>query len=214
MLKNLSKNVKITLSILLLFIGLCLFSFTYFKTIKEDVYNKKNMDLMEEQIVLEDIVEEINEPVEVITTETKKENDSNNKIETFTGILEVPDAGLKRGFFDIKSKYNNVKYNIQVIEGSQYPDQENGNLILAAHSGNSSISFFKNLYKLNNGAYAHVTFANKKFTYKLVNIYEEPKDGVVTISRNGSKRCLTLITCTKGNNSTQTIYVFELESIN
>ena len=212
MLRKLSKNVKITLSILLLFIGICLLSFTYFHGIKEDVFNKKNMDLMEQQIVLEDVLEEINEDKTVDVDPTDKKDSDN--IDTYVGILEVPDVNLKRGFFKEESKYNNVKYNITVIKGSTMPDVENGNLILASHSGSSSISFFKNLYKLGNDAYAFVNYGSKRYTYKLVDKYEEPKDGKLTITRNGNKSCLTLITCTKDNNSTQTIYIFELMSIN
>ena len=58
-----------------------------------------------------------------------------------------------------------------------------------------------------------IKYNNKIYTYKIVNIYTEAKDGVVTIYRDERKSCLTLITCTKDDKTTQTIYILELESI-
>ena len=54
---------------------------------------------------------------------------------------------------------------------------------------------------------------NKKYTYKIVKIYDVTTDGTVTIYRDESKTCLTLITCTKDDETKQTIYIFELESV-
>ena len=90
------------------------------------------------------------------------------------------------------------------------PDVKNGNLILAAHRGNSSVSFFDKLYKLNLGDEANVTYNDKVYTYKLVNTYLEAKDGTIAIYRDENKTTLTLITCTRGDKKTQTVFIFEL----
>ena len=45
-------------------------------------------------------------------------------------------------------------------ESSNYPDVAKGNLILASHSGTSSISFFKNLYKLEVNDDVYVNYNN------------------------------------------------------
>ena len=52
---------------------------------------------------------------------------------------------------DFKSSENNVNEHVQIIAGSQMPNIKKGNLILAAHSGTSNISYFKNLYKMQEG---------------------------------------------------------------
>ena len=49
-----------------------------------------------------------------------------------------------------------------------------------------------------------------KYVYKIVNIYEVEKDGTVAIYRNYDKTTLTLITCTKNNDASQTVYIAEL----
>ena len=110
----------------------------------------------------------------------------------------------------INSYYNNVNRNIQIIKSSSYPDEENGNTILASHSGTSSISYFKNLYKLEVNDEAKIYYKNNTYTYKLNNIYNVPKTGTVNIKRDIYKTTLTLITCTKGSKTEQTVYIFNL----
>lgn len=208
MLEKLSKNAKVTLGILLLFLGIGCLSFTYFKTIKSNVFNDKNLKYYEEVNIVDPIEEVIEEPIPVDstseTTTTPVINDS------YIGYLEIPKINLKRGFVSLNSKYNSISYNVMLIKGSSMPDVKNGNLILAAHRGNSSVSFFDKLYKLNIGDEANVTYNDKIYTYKLVNTYLEAKDGTIAIYRDENKNTLTLITCTRENKKTQTVFIFEL----
>lgn len=214
MLKKQSKNAKITLSILFIFIGLCLISFNYFDSIKNDVFNEKNIRLLEQTIVINEELKEIDEEevIEPIIEEPViEESEVEVDVDEYIGYLTIDKINLKRGFLSTKSKYNTVHYNVTQIEGSTMPDQKNGNLILASHSGSSSISYFKHLHKLELGDTAEVFYKNKTYKYKLVNIYTEPKDGSLTIKRDGDKSVLTLITCTKNDKKTQSIFIFELQ---
>lgn len=213
MLEKYHKNAKITLSILFIFAGIGLLTYTYFDSIKSNVYNEMNIRYLEQQIVLTEPLEEIVVPevtTEVVTTTTKVTQD---KRDNYIGYLEVPKVNIKRGFVSLDSKYNSVGYNVMLIEGSTMPDVKNGNLILAAHRGNSSVSFFNDLYKLNRRDKATVTYNGKKYTYELVSSYEEKKDGELTIRRNRDASTLTLITCTRKNKKTQTVFIFELVSV-
>ena len=110
----------------------------------------------------------------------------------------------------MNSKENTVDMNIQTIYPSNYPDVVNGNLILAAHSGTSNIAYFKNLYKLKNNDKIYIIYNGERYIYNIVNIYTAPKNGKVSIFRNADKTTVTLITCTKDNKKTQTIYISEL----
>ena len=130
----------------------------------------------------------------------------------YAGVLEIPKIGLKRGFYNTDSKYNSIEYNVSVVAGSSMPDVANGNLMLMAHSGDAYISFFAYLYRLNVGDSAYVTYQGNKYQYKIVNIYTVPKTGKVAIYRNYNKTTLTLITCTKNDDTTQTLYIAELVS--
>lgn len=206
MLKKQSKNAKITLSILFIFIGLVLISFNYFDGIKNNMFNDKNIKLMNQTISIYEEIKEIDE------------DEYNNYIfdeptDEYIGTLIIDKINLNRGFYSIDSKYNNVDQNIMVVETSNMPNITNGNLILASHSGSSSISFFKNLYLLELNDKASVKYKNRTYNYKLVNIYTDKKDGDVVVSRDANSTILTLITCTKNDNTTQTIYIFELQNI-
>lgn len=131
----------------------------------------------------------------------------------YVGTLEIPKIKLKKGFLEINSPYNNVNKNVTVIQTSTYPDVENGNFILAAHTGTSSVSFFTKLHDLVLGDLAYINYKQKKYTYELVNIYTQPKVGSVSIYRNTEKTTLTLITCTPNNQETQTIFILELINV-
>lgn len=203
MLEKLSKNAKVTLGILLLFLGIGCLSFTYFKTIKSNIFNEKNLKYFEEV--------DIAETIEEVVDETAPEETTTPVINyNYIGYLDIPKINLKRGFVSLNSKYNSISYNVMLIKGSSMPDVKNGNLMLAAHRGNSSVSFFDKLYKLNLGDEANVTYNDKVYTYKLVNTYLEAKDGTIAIYRDENKTTLTLITCTRGDKKTQTVFIFEL----
>ena len=139
-----------------------------------------------------------------------KDNDTKKN---YIGYLEIPRISLRYGFVAKNSYYNHVNRNIQVINVSDFPDIEGGNLIIAGHSGNSRVSYFKNLYKLKIGDIAKVTYKNNLYTYKIVDIYKEKKDGSITIKRDMTKTTLTLITCTYRDEKTQTVYIAELDKV-
>lgn len=160
--------------------------------------------------------EEVEEIKVDIDEEEIKEQPKQEEKKTFNynyiGVLEIPKINIKRGFLNIKDKGNNVNKNLQVIKGSDMPNVKNGNLIIAAHSGNSYISYFKNLHKLSNDDVAYVYFNNIKYTYKVAGKYDAEKNGKVTIHRDNKKNTLTLITCSQTDKTKQIVYILELES--
>ena len=85
--------------------------------------------------------------------------------------------------------------------------------MIAGHSGNYNNSYFANLYQLVIGDDIIVHYNNANYKYRIVNIYNEKKTGSVRIIRDKEKTTLTLITCTKDDDSHQTIYIAELMGI-
>lgn len=215
------KNVKITISVLLVFIGICLISSTYFNSLKHEVFDDMNKLYYEEIVSLDPKVIEPEE--ETTTTKVVVEEKTTIPVTTTTttkpiidyskyyiGYLRISKIKLNHGFTDKNNKYNNVNKNIYVHPTSTYPDVKNNNLILASHSGSSSISYFKNLYKLGLGDDVYISYGGKEYHYKIKKIYTDKKDGTVAIRRNKNVSTLTLITCTKNDKTTQTIYICEL----
>ena len=144
-----------------------------------------------------------------LTEEEPKQVDT----ETYLGYLEIPKIKFRRGFYNLDSSLNNVESNIEIIEGSSMPDVTGGNLIIAGHSGTGWKAFFRNLYKLELGDTLTITYNGLNYTYRITNIYQEPNTGTIAIRRDRTKTTVTLVTCTKDDSSTQTIYIAELEEI-
>lgn len=135
-------------------------------------------------------------------------NNNINK-EEYLGILEIKKIKLRKGFYKLNSNLNNVDKNIMIVSSSNMPDVNKGNLILASHSGNSSVSYFRYLDKLDMEDIASIYYLGKKYDYKLINYYDVDKNGSVQIIKNNDINTLTLITCKK-NTDKQTVFIFEL----
>lgn len=155
---------------------------------------------------------------EVIVEQEEKEEEVKEELpesynDEYIGYLNIPKINLTKGFLDKRSTENDVEKNILVVDGSTYPDVDKGNFILAGHSGTGWKAFFNDLHELNVGDTAYVTYKNKKYTYKITNIYKQSKTGKIAIYRNYDKTTLTLVTCTNNDSKTQTIYISELQSV-
>ena len=92
----------------------------------------------------------INEEAEKVQEFMEIEKNDNEFVEEedYFMILEIPKIKLKRGLYGVNSYLNNVNSNLEILSSSNMPDTQNSNLIIAGHSGNSDVSYFKNLYKL------------------------------------------------------------------
>ena len=131
----------------------------------------------------------------------------------YIGYLTIPKINLTKGFLDYRSEENNVDKNLLVVSGSNYPDTDKGNFIIAGHSGTGWNSFFNDLYQLGQGDKVYISYQGKKYEYEIKNIYTQPKTGKLAIYRNYDKTTLTLITCTNNDSTTQTVYIAELTNI-
>ena len=211
--KNIDKKeqlIKLVASFIFLigsFMYIGRIAYNYYIELRD--YNKAQEFLNIGKEEVEEIKVDIDE--EEIKEQPKQEEKKTSNY-NYIGVLEIPKINIKRGFLNIKDKGNNVNKNLQVIKGSDMPNVKNGNLIIAAHSGNSYISYFKNLHKLSNDDVAYVYFNNIKYTYKVAGKYDVEKNGKVTIHRNNKKNTLTLITCSQTDKTKQIVYILELES--
>lgn len=211
--KNIDKKeqlIKLVASFIFLigsFMYIGRIAYNYYIELRD--YNKAQEFLNIGKEEVEEIKVNIDE--EEIKEQPKQEEKKTSNY-NYIGVLEIPKINIKRGFLNIKDKENNVNKNLQVIKGSDMPNVKNGNLIIAAHSGNSYISYFKNLHKLSNDDVAYVYFNNIKYTYKVAGKYDAEKNGKVTIHRDNKKNTLTLITCSQIDKTKQIVYILELES--
>ena len=201
-------KLQIATGVILLVSGTSVLLSDYVKDKRDVVFSEMNLAISE---LNKDTLEQIdNNDTEEEKVIDKKEEKKEQYYEEYIGVLEISKINFYKGFYNKNSGLNNVDYNLYVLPESSYPDVVNGNLMIAGHSGNYNNSYFANLYKLNVGDTAKVTYKGKKYTYKITDIYYEKKTGTVRILRDKNKTTLTLITCTKDDETTQTIYIFEL----
>lgn len=205
------RNQRIIFSFIVLFIGILVVCSEYFNAKKIQVYDYVNELYYNEIVSVDNIVEENNKEEEVEDTKTLEFREESRV--NYVGYLSIPKINLKKGFTTKEDKYNDVSRNIEILSASDYPDRNLGNVILASHSGNSSISYFNKLYMLEIGDLAYITYSNKTYTYKISNIYNVEKNGKVEVVRDKNKSTLTLITCTKNDNTAQTVYISDLVSV-
>ena len=222
--------ILITIGTLLLILSFCLLFYDRVELIKSNVFDEVELlkyrensvneepenvsDEPKEELEVSEIeVQELEEDVEEEPKKEEKKETTKTITKEFIGYLEISKVNLKQGLVSKNSYYNNVNRNIQILKESDFPDKENGNVILAAHSGRGYLSFFKNLYQLSIGDTARIYYKNMIYNYEIVNIYNVPKVGTIMINRNYDKSCLTLITCTKNSKTEQTVYILELTSI-
>lgn len=159
-----------------------------------------DVPVMEEELVKEEVAEQ----------EEKKETTTLNI--NYIAVIKIPKIGLEKGLASKGSYWNNVNRNIEILSESDMPDVDKGNVILASHSGNSSISYFRKLNKLQNDDIVSIVYNGKEYKYKMVNSYEIEKNGYAHIVRNAEKSTLTLITC-KHNTDKQIVVICELVEV-
>lgn len=220
------RNVKIIIGVIISIVGIVIIGSDYYLSLKHEVFDDMNKAYYEQNVVISDEPEEINngnyeeinddedtiiDNQEQPVIEPDNKNNNNQNVENYIAYIMIPKIELNRGIYNITSTLNNVNKNIYVHPASTFPNNVSGNnLILASHSGSSSISYFKKLYKLELEDDVYLEYNGKTYHYKIKNIYTVLKDGTVALRVKQNVSTISLITCTKGDSKTQTIYICEL----
>lgn len=199
--KGKNKSWFIITGSLLFVIGASLIAYNY---LSNRIVNNKEQEALEDFYKEEIIVES------TIDTPKKEEVKEQIKIE-YVAVLKIPKINLERGLVDPNSYLNNVNYNLEFIKGTSMPDEKNGNVIIAGHSGSARTSYFKKIDQLSIGDSASLIYKGITYTYKVVDIYDIEKTGKAEIIRNKNINTLTLITCRHGTNK-QIVIICELDS--
>ena len=119
--------------------------------------------------------------------------------------LTIPKIKVDEDIYKIDSSYNNVNEHVTILKESVLPsDNKDSVVFLAAHSGSGHLAYFRNLNKLQDGDVVSFSYNNIIYTYRVVNVFEEEKDGDIEVSRS-SNRQLVLTTCSPNNDDKQLI---------
>lgn len=201
-----SKSQLIIVGSLLIILGIGVIGGKYLYNYIQTKNEEQLIDIFfeEQKEIIEDTTPET--PEEKVESETPQTTKS--KIDYFA-VIKIPKIGLEKGLANKGSYYNNVNRNILVLNESDMPDKDKGNVILAGHSGSGRTAYFKNLHKLQADDEVSIFYNGHESKYKVVNQYDIEKTGTANIVRNAEKSTLTLITC-RHNTNKQIIYICEL----
>lgn len=188
-------------------IGLIIVAISSFVLIN-NYYSNKKLDEIEDNSIDEFFNEPINENEEIVEIDSSNE-DKKEIIINYIAVLKIPKINLKKGIVDKNDSNNNVNRNIYTLKETTLPDEQtNSHIILAAHSGNSYISYFRNLNKLELNDEVYFYYKNYKYIYKISDKYEIDKTGTMELKLT-NKSDISLVTCISGTNK-QVVFVGEL----
>lgn len=209
--KNQIKNKKdrksqlLIVGSLLIIIGVGVIGGKYLYNYIQNKNEEKLIDIFYEE--QEEIVEDTT-PEEQVETPTETKQQSSSKV-NYIAVIKIPKIGLEKGLCEKGTYCNNVNRNIQILKESDYPDKEKGNVMLAGHSGNGRVSYFRKLDKLSQDDEVSIFYNGSEYKYKVVNQYDIEKTGTANIVRNAEKNTLTLVTC-RHNTNKQIVVICEL----
>lgn len=201
--KNKRYSFIIYMGISLFFIGSLYLIYNHYEKEKQ-----KNVD---NQMVEEFFEVEVEDEEEIVIEEIEEERPIKQQevVVNYMAVLEIPKINLKRGLVDKSSSSNNVNRNIYILKETTLPNEQiNSHIILAAHSGNSNVSFFRNLKKLDMKDKVYFYYKGVKYIYEVSNKYEIEKTGTAKLKLTNTSD-ITLITCISGTNK-QVVYVATL----
>lgn len=194
------KTKKLIFGIIVVLIGIMVGIIPiFYKETAEKKENTKVNDYIKDTSIIEKTIDENNKAEENIKQELLL-------------ILEIPKINLKRGIYPLHSEENTIEKNVAIMKESSLPTDLNGNVVLEAHNGTASISYFNQLNKLNIDDQAYIYYQGTKYIYTVDKIYDVKKDGDVEVNRNTNKNTLTLITCKKNTNDRQLVIILYLSS--
>ncbi len=172
-----------------------------------DICQQKNIKQIEDKKIEQFFIQERQREADLV--EIKNEDIEPETDNNYIAVLEIPKLQLIRGLFDIEDARNNIEENIQILKESDFPNVENGTMILAGHSGIGKSAYFRHLDNLQIGDLIFLYYQGAKYVYQLSNFYEIEKTGYFQFHKDNQKTALILITC-KIKTNLQLIFTSEL----
>lgn len=122
-------------------------------------------------------------------------NTTTEDLEKYEAYLKIPSLALERPLYNRQDVRSDIDKELIFIEASDTPLKKKGNVIIAGHSGSSTVSYFKNLHKLTEGDYIYLEYHGIIYKYCVTKKYYIMKTGKAEIRRDDTVNTLTLITC-------------------
>ena len=131
-------------------------------------------------------------PLELPVYSLFKEPTSIEDISNPFATLIIPKIKVKEQLYPLNDPLNQVELHPEIIIFNN-PAKKTGPILIAAHSGNTKVSFFKRLDHLLIGDIVHLEYQDIQYTYQVYLTEEQAKKGFIRINEEGI--VLILTTC-------------------
>ncbi len=125
----------------------------------------------------------------------RNEKTNNRTSKDYIGVLEIPSIKVKKGIYSLDSKFNSVANGIELLSPVVFPNKDKSIVILASHSGNSKVSYFKRLIELKESDIINFYYMNYKYKYEVVKCLKRDKNGYIAINDFKYDKVIVLTTC-------------------
>ena len=216
-------SLQIVLTLFLVFFGVGILGFKMYTSYVEMEMSRKQIAdffLNIREIDTEDDIPIVkpdpNNPVEPAPQPNPPPNPGNGSpiagFESFAAVIQIPSTNLIQGI--VKSDYagTTIHKNVSYLYYSDLPSVVGGNYVVAAHSGNSSVGFFKNNDRIVLGDTVYIYYGGYRYTYTVVKKFEVIQTDLSVVDREPGMTKITLTTCKKGSDTIRLIVVGKLDS--
>lgn len=125
--------------------------------------------------------------------------------------LTIKKINLQQKLYPKNSEQNTVEKNLAFLEESDLPDQDNGIVMIAGHSGVGKLAYFKELDKVQPLDKIELLYNKKNYSYIITQYLIQPKDGTINFNVNKEKAYLILTTCMPNIPNQQLVIIAEKE---
>ena len=144
---QLRKSQVLLFGSLLIFIGIVSLSWNYLLSIREELYSDMMLSFSDKEKKTEEAPITDNVKKEETVEDNTVYDQGQINYDRYLGVLYIPKIGLRRGFFNTDSRYNDIQYNLPHEEELKYVFNSlcEGNLMNQMNR-NNYLSHFLNLY--------------------------------------------------------------------
>lgn len=118
--------------------------------------------------------------------------------------LEIPVLDKKFAIYYDNEEANDLEKNVEILTVDVKPGEDKS-IVIAAHSGISTIAYFNGIEQLRKGDEIIIGYQNKEYVYVVDVVYNEKKDGDIRVIEKNERQYLYLTTCNQLDKSKQVV---------
>ena len=137
---------------------------------------------------------------DVLDDNSETEYNLHDFLDVYNAVIKIDNINLFQGVVKSDKTASTIDDNVSYLRISDLPSAENGNFILAAHSGNDEVSYFKNLKRLKSNDEIKIYYNDNIYIYVVNKNFITNKNDLSVFDRIDKQTTITLITYDHNDN--------------